>query len=313
MTSKNIFQFSLILTSFLISLLAWRYTTNSIHITATLDMVWVAGLITFFIALVLLALAVFPTARVSAFLFLAFLAGFLLMSGARFEYIAGAAVSFLLFFYGAWWARGQMNNQLNAGFYGFACYGAPQTLTALALLFAVFGYFYPINFANVQLPPEMFKYAVPFAETAIQSFAPAYQPGMTVDDFISAGVKDALGNMPAPPSAKENAALNAAFAQEIKKQRDGLSGQIGVKLTGREKLPDIVTAVFNTYLSRYLTRYQNIAPAIIAVSIFLGIKSFGFIIDRLAVLLAVLMAKILLALGIIRKQKTTVDKEILTI
>ena len=308
-TRSLIFQAVLILISFILSLLIWRYVANSVHITAALDMVWIAGLVTCFMAVIILALAVFSV-RAATLPFLSFLTGFLLLAGIRWEYIAGAFISFLLFLYGAERARNQADNQLKTSFYNFLRYGAPQTLTALALLFALVGYFYPINFATVQLPRETFEYATPFAETIIESFAPAYKPGMTLDEFFSAGAGaslDNLGNM------KKNAAIKALLDQEIKKQRESLSEQIGVKLTGQEKLPDIISAVSGAYLSRYLTRYQNIAPAIIALSVFLGVKSFGLIIDRLAVLLAWIFAKILLALNIIRKQKTTVDKEILTI
>ena len=308
-TRSLIFQAVLILISFILSLLIWRYVANSVHITAALDMAWIAGLVTCFMAVIILALAVFSV-RSATLPFLSFLAGFLLLAGMRWEYIAGALISFLLFLYGAKRARNQADNQLKISFYDFLRYGAPQTLTALALLFALVGYFYPINFATVQLPRETFEYAAPFVETIIGSFAPAYKPGMTLDEFFLAGAGaslDNLGNM------KENAAIKALIDQEIKKQRGSLSEQIGVKLTGQEKLPDIISAVSGAYLSRYLTRYQNIAPAIIALSVFLGVKSFGLIIDRLAVLLAWIFAKILLALNIIRKQKTTVDKEILTI
>ena len=308
-TRSLIFQAVLILISFILSLLIWRYVANSVHITAALDMAWIAGLVTCFMAVIILALAVFSV-RAATLPFLSFLAGFLLLAGMRWEYIAGAFISFLLFLYGAKRARNQADNQLKISFYDFLRYGAPQTLTALALLFALVGYFYPINFATVQLPRETFEYAAPFVETIIGSFAPAYKPGMTLDEFFLAGAGaslDNLGNM------KENAAIKALIDQEIKKQRGSLSEQIGVKLTGQEKLPDIISAVSGAYLSRYLTRYQNIAPAIIALSVFLGVKSFGLIIDRLAVLLAWIFAKILLALNIIRKQKTTVDKEILTI
>ena len=308
-TRSLIFQAVLILISFILSLLIWRYVANSVHITAALDMAWIAGLVTCFMAIIILALAVFSV-RAATLPFLSFLAGFLLLAGMRWEYIAGAFISFLLFLYGAKRARNQADNQLKISFYDFLRYGAPQTLTALALLFALVGYFYPINFATVQLPRETFEYAAPFVETIIGSFAPAYKPGMTLDEFFLAGAGaslDNLGNM------KENAAIKALIDQEIKKQRGSLSEQIGVKLTGQEKLPDIISAVSGAYLSRYLTRYQNIAPAIIALSVFLGVKSFGLIIDRLAVLLAWIFAKILLALNIIRKQKTTVDKEILTI
>ena len=139
---------------------------------------------------------------------------------------------------------------------------------------------------------------------------PNYQKGMTVDQFLSSGASNALDGV---KNDNQRAAISAVIEQEIKKQRDNLSGQIDVKLTGQETLSDIARSVSNTYLSRYLIRYKDIAPAAIAIFIFLTIKSFGFIINRLAVLFAWLFAKILLNTNIIRKQKITVDKEILTV
>src|SRR3989338_5634729 len=116
MTKPKIFQAALIVISFILSLLIWRYVANSVHITAALDMAWVAGLVICFMAGVFFALPPFSFC-VAALPFISFLVGFLLTAGARWEYAVGALISFLMFLYGAWWARDRMNNQLNTSFY----------------------------------------------------------------------------------------------------------------------------------------------------------------------------------------------------
>lgn len=309
MPKIRIIQLIFGLLSFALSFFVWHYAADSIDITAALDLVRVAVPVVLFIALLLLAAVLFP-ARAVCLIFGAFLAGFILFAGARWEYLLGAFLSFLLAASLIIRIKRQMSNQINFRFYQMSRHGAPQILTAIALLFALVGYFYPFNFADIQIPAGVFNSITPFIESMVGSIMPNYQKGMTVDQFISAGAPDALGGV--KDKAQKKAVL-AALDREIKNQRDNLSAQIGVKLTGKEILPDIARAATNTYLSRYLVRYKNVAPIAIAVFVFLTIKSFGFIINRLAVLFAWLFAKILLALNIIRKQKISVDKEILTV
>lgn len=309
MPRNKIIQLIFGLLSFILSFFVWHYTANSIDITASPDLIWIAVPVILFIALLLLAAVLFST-RVACLISASFLAGFILFAGGRWEYLLGAFTSFLLAASLIIRVKRQMDNQINFGFYQLSRHGAPQILTAIALLFALVGYFYPFNFSDIQIPAGIFNSITPFIESMVGSIMPNYQKGMTVDQFVSAGAPDALGGI---KDENQKKAVSAALDREIKNQRDNLSAQIGVKFTGRETLPDIARLATNTYLSRYLVRYKNIAPIAIAVFIFLTIKSFGFIINRLAVLFAWLLARILLALNIIRKQKITVDKEILTV
>lgn len=309
MPRHRIVQLVFALFSFALSFLTWHYVSNSIDITAGIDLAQITALIILSIAIFLLAIVIFQT-RIVLLIYGAFLIGFIIFAGARWEYLAGVLASFFLLAVAVMRAKRQMGNQVVFGFYHFSRYGAPQILTALALLFALTGYFYPFNFATIQLPAGLFKSVTPIVEAIAGSLVPNYQKGITVDQFLSSGVNDALNEI---KNDKQRAAVSATIDQQIRKQKDDLSEQIGVKLTGQETLPDITQSVTNMYLSRYLIRYKDVAPIAIAVLMFLTIKSFGFAIDRIAVLFAWIFARILLASNIIRKQKITVDKEILTI
>lgn len=309
MPRNRIIQLIFGLLSFALSFFVWRQTANSIDITATLDLVWIAVPVVLFIAIFLLTAVLFST-RITCLVFCAFLAGFILFAGARWEYLLAAFLSFLFVASFVVRAKQQMENQINFSFYQFHRYGAPQILTAIAILFALLGYFYPFNFADIKLPVGLFNSVTPFIEPMIGSVMPNYQKGMTVDQLLSVGAQDALGGI---KDENQKKAVLIAVDREIKNQRDNLSKQIGVDLTGRETLSDVANSATNTYLSRYLVRYKDVAPIAIAVFIFLTIKSFGFIINRLAAFFAWILAGILLKINIIRKQKITVDKEILTV
>lgn len=309
MPRNRIIQLIFGLLSFALSFFAWHYTANSIDITAGVDLIKIAVPVVLFIAIFLLAAVIF-SARVSCLVFCAFLAGFILFAGARWEYLLGAFLSFLLAASFVIKAKRQMENQINFSFYQFHRYGAPQILTAIAILFALVGYFYPFNFADIKLPAGLFDSVTPFVEPLIGSVMPNYQKGMTVDQLLSAGAQDALGGV---KDENQKKTISTAVDREMKNQKNNLSKQIGVNLTGRETLSDIARSVTNTYLSRYLVRYKDVAPIAIAIFIFLTIKSFGFIINRLAALFAWIFAGILLKISIIRKQKITVDKEVLTV
>lgn len=309
MPKNRIIQLTFGLSSFALSFFVWHYAVNSIDITAALDLIRLAIPVILFIAVFLLATMIF-SARISCLVFCAFLAGFILFAGARWEYLLGAFLSFFLAASFIVRTKRQMNNQINFGFYQFHRHGAPQILTAIAILFALVGYFYPFNFADIKLPVGLFDSVTPFIEPIIGSVMPNYQKGMTVDQLLSAGAQDALGGV---KDENQKKAVSAAVDREMKNQKDNLSKQIGVSLTGRETLAGIAHSVTNTYLSRYLVRYKDVAPIAIAVFIFLTIKSFGFIINRLAVFFTWLLAGMLLKANIIRKQKITVDKEVLTV
>lgn len=300
--------------SFGLSILTWRVARNDFELMSAASVAWIAGATLVFLALYILSvflLAPRETAAVAG----AYLAGFLLMMGSGYHYWLAAALSFLLFFYAASLMRGQIAYRLKPSFYPLTFYGTPAAVTSFAVLFAFVGYFYPFHFNSFELPPALFRYVIPVAEPLIASQAPWYKKSMTVDEFLSASMAHSI---PAEQSASlrsdaANKKIQAAFASEVDKQRNALGEQFGVTLKGDEQLQNFFALVANSYMNYYLTSYQAFIPIIVALSVFLAVKSVGFLFSRTAVLCAWLCMKVLLALGVVKRKTETTEKETLVV
>jgi len=135
---------------------------------------------------------------------------------------------------------------------------------------------------------------------------------MTVDEFLSASMMNAV-----PQEQRSaitgNKKLQAAFTEEVGKQREAFSEQFSISLRGDERFPDFLALVADSYISRYLTSYQAFIPIIVALSVFLAIKSVGFLFVRFAVLGAWLIMKILVMAGVVIRKTESVEKEIVTV
>ncbi len=294
--------------SFLLSLFAWYQVRNGFNVTAFLDLILITALTVCSLALFILALYIFSPVEVFI-VFAAYCAAFLMALPFHIQYLLAVTLAFLIFWRGVSAARKNIRGRLAISFHSLLLYGVPSLLTALALLFAFAGYFYSFNFANAHIGPGVFSYAIPFIENLASSQFPYYRHGMTLDEFLLAGANDSataqFGSIP-----KQAQGLIDA---EVIKQRDAFGKQAGVAITGKETISDMFVLIANEYLNRYLFLYKNFVPLLVALSVFLSIKSIGFIINRFAVGTAWLIAHLLMAFGVIAKQKVTAEREILAI
>lgn len=297
--------------SFGLSFLTWRIARDEFDLMSTASVLWIAGAMLAFLALYIFSVFLLAPRETSAVAG-AYLAGFLLMMGGGYHYGLAAVLSFLLFFYAASLMRGQISNRLKPSFYPLMFYGTPAAVTSFAMLFAFVGYFYPFHVNSFSVPPALFQYVTPAVEPLIATQAPWYKKGMTVDEFLSASMANSIPAEQASAIAG-NKKMQAALAGEVGKQRNALGEQFGVTLDGGERFQDLLVLVADSYISRYLTSYQAFIPIIVALSVFLAVKSVGFLFSRAAVLCAWLIMKACVAFGVVERKKETVEKEIFTV
>lgn len=296
--------------SFALSLLTWRITRDEFDLIGATSVVWIAGAMLAFLVLYILS-AFLLAPRETTMVAGVYCVGFVLMMGGGYHYMLAGVLSFLLFFYAASLMRGQITNRLKPSFYPLMFYGTPAAVTSFAVLFAFVGYFYPFHFDSFTLPPALFRYTASAVEPLIASQVPGYATGMTVDEFLSASMTSSIPQEQINAIAG-NKKLQTAFADEVEKQRDAFNEQFGIVLKGDEKFQDFLTLVADSYISRYLTSYQAFIPIIVALSVFLAVKSVGFLFSRFAVLFAWICMRILIAVGVVERKKETTEKEILT-
>lgn len=236
--------------------------------------------------------------------------GFLLVAGRG--WIA-AILSFLFLIYALGLIRHQIHSRIKISFYPLIAHGIPVAVTALAVLFAYLGYSYPFRInGSFKIPERVMRPIVPFAESFVRSQSPGYEKGMTVDEFLAAGATDMLvqkyGN-----DALANKQVQGALNDAVEKQRSELMRQLKIPLEGDERLEDVLASFANTYLNSYLVSYRDFVPFVVAISVFLAVKSVGFLAGRIAVLIAWLSAHALIAAGAIERKKESVEREALSL
>ncbi len=331
MLSKHrIIHLVFIVAVFAFSLAIWIQFKNGLSLFAWRDVLLMLGLSIFSIALFFFSAFVFSSKEICA-VFAAFLAGFLAVFAPERESWLGAFLAFLLLFYAQRRMAGSIQNRLKVSFYPLLLFGGSSMVTAMAILFGFASYFYPINLEKLQLKGNSLDRLVSLAEPFIGPRIPGYQKGMTVDELLKANINSSIeqslggisGAIPAgslpfaiPPQALQGIKISQALIDkeiqnELNKQKTELGKKLGIEITGKENFSELVSSLFNSYVNRYLSPYKEFLPLVVAVSVFLTFKSFGFFVNRFALLIAWILAQILMAANVIKKQTETVDKEIL--
>lgn len=240
----------------------------------------------------------------------AFPLGFLLVTGKG--WIA-AVLSFLFFVYAIGSMRFQIHSRIKVSFYPLLSYGTPAAVTALAVLFVYIGYSYPFSInGSFQIPDTVVRPFVPVVESLIRSQAKEYESGMTVDAFLSQGATKVLEQKYGARSLA-NKQVQAALADAVEKQRAELSEQLGVQLEGDERVEEVVVSIANRYLNSYWVSYKDFVPFVVAISVFVAVKSIGYFVGKIAVLVAWLSAHALIAARVIEKKKENVEREMLSV
>ena len=324
MLSKHrIIHIVFIVAAFAFSLAIWIQFKNGLSLFAWRDVLLMLGLSIFAIALFFLSAFVFSSKEICV-VFVAFLASFLAVFAPEKESWLGAFLAFLLLFYAQRRMAGSIQNRLKVSFYPLLLFGGSSMVTAMAILFGFASYFYPINLEKLQLKVNSLDRLVSLAEPFIGPRIPGYQKGMTVDELLKANVnssiEQSLGGISGaiPPQALQGIKISQTLIDkeiqnELNKQKAELGKKLGIEITGKENFSELVSSLFNSYINRYLSPYKEFLPLVVAVSVFLTFKSFGFFVNRLSLLIAWILSQILMAANVIKKQTATVEKEILSI
>ena len=324
MLSKHrIIHIVFIVAAFAFSLAIWIQFKNGLSLFAWRDVLLMLGLSIFAIALFFLSAFVFSSKEICV-VFAAFLAAFLAVFAPEKESWLGAFLAFLLLFYAQRRMAGSIQNRLKVSFYPLLLFGGSSMVTAMAILFGFASYFYPINLEKLQLKGNSLDRLVSLVEPFIGPRIPGYQKGMTVDELLKANVnssiEQSLGGISGaiPPQALQGIKISQTLIDkeiqnELNKQKAELGKKLGIEITGKENFSRLVSSLFNSYINRYLSPYKEFLPLVVAVSVFLTFKSFGFFVNRLSLLIAWILSQILMAANVIKKQTATVEKEILSI
>lgn len=155
--------------------------------------------------------------------------------------------------------------------------------TGLAV-FLSFVYFSGVNRdpnpERMILPESIFKVTLKLLESPLQGTIPGFRAEATTGELF-------------------NSQERQVFAQ-----------QFGLKLTGKEKISDVLYVVVLERIKTYAGDYLNYVPVFAALSYFLALKTVSVIFYYFTVVLISIILKLLLMGGIIQKAKIPAEREI---
>ena len=176
---------------------------------------------------------------------------------------------------GIWWSLTQganeVYNRLQLRPYQFLSQLAPITTTVIMAVVSVL-YFQQIH-QSATSPQKLANSLVDQSVTIVEKILPAvyhaYQPTMTVDQFLVSQVPDTSTilktlnvNISQPV---ENISLSRA---ELDQSRNELAQRLGVKLRSDESMHEALVAFVNKQYQPYVNRYLNFIPPLLAVALF---------------------------------------------
>lgn len=183
--------------------------------------------------------------------------------------------------------------------------GLPLFFTAAALLISVF-YLAFIEMKNQQalIPKEVFDFSLPLAERALRGAIPGFQSGATVDELLF-GVLIRQSGTPVDFQTLSKEERN----QLLESVRTGLARGLGITLTGKENAADLLYELANQRVVDFLGTYSRYIPYISAFGFFLTVKIVTLPFYLITLGAGYLVMRLMLATGVLRKEKTLLEVE----
>lgn len=174
--------------------------------------------------------------------------------------------------------------------------GLPLFFTSLALLGSLFFYEEQKSRETVEfIPRQAFSIFFPYFAGVLGQKDVKANPDDTIDQLITRLVeqeaKEALGTSSVPASY-----LNAF----VRTQREALSKQFGVELTGDEKAGDVFYTIANKKANEIAGPYIDYLPIAFSIGIFFALKALSLPISWLSIALASLIVWVLRKTGMLQ-------------
>lgn len=134
-------------------------------------------------------------------------------------------------------------------------------------------------------------------------------PDATIDEVFSNLVQKQLQSQ----GVSVPTALSSQTVRLLESQREAISNQLGISLTGKEKVSDVFYTATADRLKMLLGPYARYLPAISAVAFFFAFKAFTVPLHWVTLLAVWIAVKTLVAAGVLRYTKEQVEVERITL
>lgn len=131
----------------------------------------------------------------------------------------------------------------------------------------------------------------------------------TIDEVLSELLEDKLKSQGVSLSQVAQSELKRL----VKTQRQDLSKNFGLELSGNEKISDVFYNLISVRIQDLLGPYKSYIPYVSAISIFLAFKTFTLPLYYFSLLITFLLIRLMIATNMLKVEKTSIEVEKLTL
>ncbi|MBI2639934.1 MAG: hypothetical protein HYW90_03565 [Candidatus Sungbacteria bacterium] len=186
--------------------------------------------------------------------------------------------------------------------------GLPFFFTAVAVMVSIF-YFSRIIVSDEQtfIPETAFELTLPYLEDALQNIIPGFQASASVDELLRKNAEDQLKSTGISQTSRSQ------IEKLVEEQRKVLEQGLGINVSGKERAGNLIYRLANQKIEDFLGEYKRYVPYLSAFGFFLAIKALTFPLYLISLGVVWGSIKMLLALGVIKRETVSVEVERLTL
>jgi len=233
---------------------------------------------------------------------------FFITSGIEILSLAAAA-SLLFVLWGNVSGRSEMKSRLKIKFLKVAQLVLQKFTTALALMFVIL-YLPRVGGVSALIPADGFRSFFDSTARAVNNFYPQINLTSSVDNFARSIAEEGLQNSGAWNSIAASGE-NTVLAQTSSQMVSAMAEKLGINLSGRENLSDVLYNFVNGILNKWRGASEYWFVIGWAIMIFIVLRGFGTVFYWLAGFVAFLLYQILLATGFVRIEGEAKMQEII--
>jgi hypothetical protein len=227
--------------------------------------------------------------------------------------------------------------------------GMPLITVSLALFICLIYYFHPlleIGQNKIELPPQLLKWLMKPMAGVFSKILPFYNPEMTIDEMLAMSVltggqtgldfqslgpeilskipQEKLMNLDINELMKDKTIKNLIEEQLVKKsknvdqrliaqERNEFAQSLGIKLTGKETMAEVLNKLINSRLGEFIGPYYKYVPLVIVVIFFFLLRFIFGLVGFIAIIFAQLIFTILRVLKVVEVVVVTKEGEAIKI
>lgn len=152
------------------------------------------------------------------------------------------------------------------------------------------------------IPRQLFDAIIPVVSGALEGQLPGFRSEATVDEYLRQRTAEQFGGI-----GRFLEFLPRVRNQLIRQERESLGRQLGLELTGQERLGDLLYQLVNVQINRLLAPYAQYVPFIAAAGFFVAVKTLTLPVYWFTLILVWGVVRLLVAANVLVEKTETVQ------